>query len=309
MANTIQDKLAYLEETKGLIKEAIIAKGVEVSDTDTFRSYANKIEAIQAGGGGTTNIPDGTKFAYSTFTTVPDSIIPYLEQQTDMSHMFYGCDSLTTVPHFDTSSVNNMSNTFYNCSSLQTVPHFDTSRCNDMSYMFNYCRALKTVPLFDTSRVTTMSFMFDNCEALKTVPHFDTSSVTKMDYLFDLCTSLTSVPQFDTSSVQNMNSTFQYCSSLQTVPLLNFSKVNSTRFTFGDCRALTNIGGLTGLKVSLDLSNSSKLTVDSVMNVINNAADMTSSPKTLTLHKNTFNKLSKEQIATATAKGWNIAHW
>lgn len=52
MANTISDKLTYLEGTKSAIKDAIVAKGVAVSDSDTFRSYADKIGQISGGGGG-----------------------------------------------------------------------------------------------------------------------------------------------------------------------------------------------------------------------------------------------------------------
>lgn len=48
---TIAEKLTYLNGTKTAIKNAIINKGVAVSDTDTFRSYASKIESIQTGGG------------------------------------------------------------------------------------------------------------------------------------------------------------------------------------------------------------------------------------------------------------------
>ncbi len=40
-------KLEYLAETKGLIREAIEAKGQTVADTDTFRSYAAKINSIE----------------------------------------------------------------------------------------------------------------------------------------------------------------------------------------------------------------------------------------------------------------------
>lgn len=40
------DKLEYLEGTKTAIKNAIIAKGTPVSDSDTFRSYATKINTI-----------------------------------------------------------------------------------------------------------------------------------------------------------------------------------------------------------------------------------------------------------------------
>lgn len=49
MANTISDKLTYLEGTKSAIKDAIVAKGVAVSDSDTFRSYADKIGQISGG--------------------------------------------------------------------------------------------------------------------------------------------------------------------------------------------------------------------------------------------------------------------
>lgn len=51
--SSITDKLEYSLETKELIKQSIIDKGVEVSDEDTLRSYANKISEIQSGGGGT----------------------------------------------------------------------------------------------------------------------------------------------------------------------------------------------------------------------------------------------------------------
>lgn len=43
---TLTEKLDYLKETKNQIKEAITSKGQEVSSSDTFRSYASKISAI-----------------------------------------------------------------------------------------------------------------------------------------------------------------------------------------------------------------------------------------------------------------------
>ena len=47
---TIRQQLDYLEETKQLIKEAIIEKGQEISSLDTFRSYVDKIYNISNGG-------------------------------------------------------------------------------------------------------------------------------------------------------------------------------------------------------------------------------------------------------------------
>ena len=47
---TITDKLNKLAETKSAIKTAIVNKGVAVSDSDTFASYANKISSISGVG-------------------------------------------------------------------------------------------------------------------------------------------------------------------------------------------------------------------------------------------------------------------
>lgn len=48
---TISEKLTYLSNTKKAIKDAIIAKGVAVSGSDTFRGYAQKIADIPSGSG------------------------------------------------------------------------------------------------------------------------------------------------------------------------------------------------------------------------------------------------------------------
>ena len=48
---TIAEQINYLADTKTAIKEALVAKGVSVSEDATFRSYAEKIGEIQSGGG------------------------------------------------------------------------------------------------------------------------------------------------------------------------------------------------------------------------------------------------------------------
>ena len=49
-ARTLYENLEYLNETKGLIKQAIIDKGVEIDNNTPFREYVNKIGEIQDGG-------------------------------------------------------------------------------------------------------------------------------------------------------------------------------------------------------------------------------------------------------------------
>ena len=47
MVITTKNKLSYLQDTKTAIKNALIEKGQTVADSDTFRSYAAKINAIE----------------------------------------------------------------------------------------------------------------------------------------------------------------------------------------------------------------------------------------------------------------------
>lgn len=42
------DKLNYLDETKGQIKDALNELGSEITDNDTFRSYVDKIDDLYA---------------------------------------------------------------------------------------------------------------------------------------------------------------------------------------------------------------------------------------------------------------------
>lgn len=61
---SINDKFTYLQQTKEKIKTAIQNKGVDVSDADTFRSYAEKIALIEGGGSGGSG--GETTWAYHT---------------------------------------------------------------------------------------------------------------------------------------------------------------------------------------------------------------------------------------------------
>lgn len=53
---TTAEKLAYLNDTKTAIKDAIVAKGVDVTDGTTFRQYADKIAGISGVKTATANI-------------------------------------------------------------------------------------------------------------------------------------------------------------------------------------------------------------------------------------------------------------
>ena len=125
---------------------------------------------------------------------------------TDMTDMFSGCSSLTTldVSGFDTANVTDMDGMFDDCSSLTTLDlsGFDTSNVTDMSFMFSSCSNLTTLDVsgFDTANVTVMGLMFNGCSNLTAldVSGFDTANVTSMFGMFFGCDKLTQLECTDT---------------------------------------------------------------------------------------------------------------
>ena len=276
----------------------------------------------------------------SSLTTIPQL---NTQSVTNMSKMFSNCTLLTSIPQLNTSNVTNMGSMFSGCSSLTSIPQLNTSNVTDMNNMFENCSSLTSISQLDTSKVTNIGSMFENCSSLTSIPLLDTHSITSMGYMFSGCSSLTSIPQLNTSNVTNMRNMFEGCSSLTSIPQLDTSKVKDMRYMFSNCDsiniipkldatslsarfyfggtgtdnmfgdsnghilgAFTTFGGLTGLKLDLDLHYCNNLTKESLLNVINEAADVTASPKTLTLGVFNLQKLTDEDKAIATNKGWTL---
>ncbi len=239
------------------------------------------------------------------------------------SYMFSGFMNLQEVPFINTSKVTKMNYMFSNCSSLTEVPLLDTSSVTDMSSMFSNCSKLKTIPLFNTSNVTTMYGMFSGCAVIDNLPLLDTSKVTRMNDTFKRCYDLKNIPEINTENVTSFNSTFYNCATLYEIPALNASKATDINQMFLSCNKLKDFGGLINLGEAyntsysantqyykLILDDSPELTHDSLMNVINNLYDIKTkgcNPQGLVLGSINLNKLTSEEIAIATNKGWIIS--
>lgn len=223
---------------------------------------------------------------------------------TNFYEFFKDCNSLQSVPLFDTSNGLNLERFFINCYSLQSVPLFDTSSATSMVLMFQNCYSLQSVPLFDTSNVTSMAYMFQNCYSLQSIPLFNTEIVANMAYMFENCYSLQSVPLFDTSSVTNLARTFSNCRSLISIPLLNVSLVSDFSITFNACYSLQK-ASLSGTNISISY-NQCKLSADALADIFTNLATVTGG-QTITITGNYGAALlSTAQREIATNKGWTI---
>lgn len=158
---------------------------------------------------------------------------------------------------------------------------------------------------------------------IKQIPLIDTSDYTSMGYMFSSFTSLTTIPLLNTSKVTNMNSMFYSCLSLTTIPLLDTNKVTNMSNIVYNCRYLENLGGFENLGMAyeisqsanysnytLNLSGSNNLTHESLMNIINNLYDIKTkgcNAQKLILGTTNINKLTSEEIALATSRGWNVS--
>ena len=161
------------------------------------------------------------------------------------------------------------------------------------------------LPKIDTSNVTSMYQMFYECRSLTSIPMLDTSNVTSMYYMFSGCHSLTSIPMLNTSKVTDMNQMFYNCRPLSSIPMLDTSNVTSMNHMFYECRSLTH-AYLKNVKLAYQLNNSSLLTKDSLLYLINNEA--ATSAITIKLASYAYTRLASDpDIVAALANHPNIS--
>ena len=120
------------------------------------------------------------------------------------------------------------------------------------------------------------------------------------------CISITTIPLFNTSKVTNMNSMFAHCTSLSTVPQLDVSGVTDMGSMFYNCSSLEQIH-MININANLDISSSTKFTREALNEIIGNLKAQTSGTKTLTMGSTNLAKLTDEDKAIATNKGWTLA--
>ena len=167
---------------------------------------------------------------------------------------------------------------------------------------------------YDTSKSTSFNQAFYGCSSLILCPNINTSSATNMPYMFYTCRALRSIPQLDTSKVIDMSYMFNDCQNLRSIPLLDCSRLNVVDYMFGysNIYSLKDLGGFKNLRVDFrnGLYYLPNLTVQSLMNVINNLYDFvgngSTTTRTLQLGTTNLNKLTEEQKAVATNKGWSL---
>ena len=138
----------------------------------------------------------------------------------------------------------------------------------------------------------------------------DFSQKTNFSYCWHHCQSLASFPALDLSKGTNFQYAWASCSSLTDFAQVDLSAGTKFQYAWTKCSSLTTLGGFGAIKESFNLEYCTKLTVDSIMNVITQAANLNElgiTGKRMTLGSTNLAKLTDEQKAVATNKGWTLA--
>ena len=326
---SIANEITRLQNAKTSIKTSIENKGVIVGD-GTLDTYASKIDAIETGitPAGAINITENGTYDVtdkaSANVNVSADVSDYFRDTISKGTAYDDGGWVKTIKKLPTFTINGTEAKYMFASfPFTTIPLLDTSNVTDMSSMFTSAKKITTIPQLNTSKITTAALMFNGCSELITIPLLDTSNVTDMQQMFRDCSKLTTIPQLNTNKVTSMYMLFRNCTSLKSVPLLDAHMLTFIDQIFYRTSKLTTLGGLQNLgqnygtnasanysDYKLDLYYSPDLTHDSLMNIINNLYDIATkgcNTQQLVLGSTNLAKLTAEEIAIATNKGWTVS--
>ena len=150
--------------------------------------------------------------------------------------------------------------------------------------------------------------MFYNCTSLQSITLPELPAVTNCYRMFYGCSSLQSL-YLDMPNCGDFTRFAFGCSALHTLEIADVRKATNLLSSFTSCNSLQNVTCVEELpKCNISFSSSSKLTLDSVTNIITHLPDLSGADsKTLTLHATTKALLTEALIAEATSKNWIIA--
>lgn len=311
---SISKEIERIQQAKKDIGDAIVRKGGSVSGT--IDTYAKSVMAL-----GDVNFRTAIDIVNKSDAKNVDLTMISPKNETNLKSLFYKNTNLTHInaSNWDTSNITSLWFTFAEMPNLESVEcaDWDVSEVTSFYALFNSCIKLKNVDLgkWTTSSATTMAWMFNgnNLRHLD-VGKFNTSKVTDMHGMFNRAHSLTQldISNFDTSNVLVFNIVFSNWGNV--CEELNISGLNLTR-----CTLIDNTFTGTNFKVirsdglqlpnidmsTIGLNYSTALTVDSIVGLLN-ALPQSDKGYSFQIGSDNIAKLSDEQKAIATDKGWTL---
>lgn len=193
------------------------------------------------------------------------------------------------IPH-----VTDISGAFYSCNATAIdVSGIKTAECTSFDGVFNNTANLRSldVSMWDVSAGESMQWVFSDSGV--EVLNFSHKRFKEGANLVSLCVDMPRLRELKLTDVDFSNTADQTCIDAYFYNLPSLETI---------------IGPVTGLHNAVYLADSPLLTVESAMVIINGLADITGSGRALGLylHASAYNRLTPEQIAVATSKGWRV---
>lgn len=311
---SISKEIERLQQAKKDIGDAIVRKGGSVSGT--IDTYAKSIMAL-----GDVSFRTAIDIVNKSDAKNVDLTMISPKNETSLNYLFIDNTNLIHInaSNWDTSNITSLRGAFASIKNLESVDFadWDVSKVTDFFAMFDACMKIENIDVskWDTSSAINMAWMFSG-NNLKTldVSNFNTSKVTNMFAMFTSSKSLTQldISNFDTSNVLNFGHTFAYWSGVDKE--LNISGLDLTRCTSMDetfKRSKFKVIRCDGLRLpnidmsTIGLHTSTELTVDSIVGLLN-ALPQSDKGHSFQIGSNNIAKLSDEQKAIATNKGWTL---
>lgn len=222
----------------------------------------------------------------------------------------------------------NLTSIFQNCMCLEKVNYSSDSNLStttDYTNAFSGCKSLKELQIYIGAKTTQFSSTFADCDELQTIKFIGTNAtgsttVNTCNKMFANCFNLKKIPDFPfpkCSSYQTMFSVDKnaiYLNKIIEIGEIDMSNISSssgallfntsgTEVSSVALPNLTTMGGFKNLKVSLDFSKFTALTVESVVNIISKVDD-TVTGQTLTFGVSLDD--AQIQAAIAAKPNWTI---
>ena len=290
---TIAEQLTQLQADKETLKTNLIDKEIEVLDTDTFTELSAKVADIQVGEdlseyiGGVIKGGSAESGWHSNFIKFP--ALASEPNETTFAYMYSGCPAtIIDISKLDWSKLQGAISMFQSCKQLTTIIGLENEiyapELWSCQSMFSSCEKLVDIDLSKINITTKLSNVvqrFMSCDSLESVnmSTWNLGGVTKVSNIFHRCTKLTNL-QFGT----NLGAAY-------------------------DPNIVENYS-----YYSLDLSNLTLLTEESLISVLNGLADIKSlgvKTQQCILGETNLAKLTSEAgqqaLAQAQAYGWTVS--
>ena len=311
---SISKEIERLQQAKKDIGDAIVRKGGSVSGT--IDTYAKSVMAL-----GDVSFRTAIDIVNKSDAKNVDLTMISPKNETSLNYLFEGNTNLINInaSNWDTSNIKSLRAVFGADSNLVSVDFagWDVSKVTTFYAMFDACVKIENIDVskWNTSSAINMAWMFNrnNLKSLY-VSNFDTSKVTNMFAMFSGSKSLTrlDVSNFDTSNVLDFGRVFSHwehvCEELN-ISGLNLTKCTSMEITFKSSNfKVIRCDGLRLPNIDMStigLDTSTELTVDSIVGLLN-ALPQSDKGYSFQIGSGNIAKLSDEQKAIATNKGWTL---